>query len=83
MTDPAQMTRTEVARAAALCAAAGECLTFRPGAEEYGIDILKVQEIGLGSVKNGEDERMPIPPDIEQLMSGADSEWADAALQVH
>ena len=33
----------EAARAAA--AAGGEFLTFRLGAEEYGIDILKVQEI--------------------------------------
>ncbi len=35
--------RHEAARAAA--SAAGEFLTFRLGAEEYGIDILKVQEI--------------------------------------
>ena len=33
------------ARSAAPAAAAGEYLTFRLGAEEYGIDILKVQEI--------------------------------------
>ncbi|WP_298927393.1 chemotaxis protein CheW [uncultured Ramlibacter sp.] len=38
--------REEAARSAALTAAVGgEYLTFRLGAEEYGIDILKVQEI--------------------------------------
>jgi purine-binding chemotaxis protein CheW len=41
--DAAQVARHEAARAAA--AAGGEFLTFRLGAEEYGIDILKVQEI--------------------------------------
>ena len=43
MTDATQVARHEAARAAA--AAGGEFLTFRLGAEEYGIDILKVQEI--------------------------------------
>ena len=43
MTDAAHVARHEAARAAA--AAGGEFLTFRLGAEEYGIDILKVQEI--------------------------------------
>ena len=38
-----QVARHEAARAAV--AAGGEFLTFRLGAEEYGIDILKVQEI--------------------------------------
>jgi purine-binding chemotaxis protein CheW len=37
--------RPPTARAAAVVAAAGEYLSFRLGAEEYGIDILKVQEI--------------------------------------
>ena len=41
--DATQVARHEAARAAAL--AGGEFLTFRLGAEEYGIDILKVQEI--------------------------------------
>jgi purine-binding chemotaxis protein CheW len=41
--DAAQVARHEAARAAV--AAGGEFLTFRLGAEEYGIDILKVQEI--------------------------------------
>ena len=41
--DATQVARHEAARAAA--AAGGEFLTFRLGAEEYGIDILKVQEI--------------------------------------
>jgi len=41
--DAKQVARHEAARAAA--AAGGEFLTFRLGAEEYGIDILKVQEI--------------------------------------
>ena len=36
---------TQVARHEAARAAAGEYLTFRLGAEEYGIDILRVQEI--------------------------------------
>jgi len=43
MTDATQVARHEAARAAT--AAGGEFLTFRLGAEEYGIDILKVQEI--------------------------------------
>jgi purine-binding chemotaxis protein CheW len=41
--DATQVARHEAARVAA--AAGGEFLTFRLGAEEYGIDILKVQEI--------------------------------------
>ena len=41
--DATQVAQHEAARAAAL--AGGEFLTFRLGAEEYGIDILKVQEI--------------------------------------
>ncbi|HJW11958.1 MAG TPA: chemotaxis protein CheW, partial [Albitalea sp.] len=41
--DAAHVARHEAARAAV--AAGGEFLTFRLGAEEYGIDILKVQEI--------------------------------------
>jgi len=41
--DASHVARHEAARAAA--AAGGEFLTFRLGAEEYGIDILKVQEI--------------------------------------
>jgi len=41
--DATQVARHEAARAAA--AAGGEFLTFRLGAEGYGIDILKVQEI--------------------------------------
>ncbi len=43
MTDAAQVARHEAARAAVH--AGGEFLTFRLGAEEYGIDILRVQEI--------------------------------------
>jgi purine-binding chemotaxis protein CheW len=43
MHDATQVARHEAARAAA--AAGGEFLTFRLGSEEYGIDILKVQEI--------------------------------------
>ena len=43
ITDATHVARHEAARAAA--AAGGEFLTFRLGAEEYGIDILKVQEI--------------------------------------
>ena len=43
MTDAAQVARHEAARAA--MHAGGEFLTFRLGAEEYGIDILRVQEI--------------------------------------
>jgi len=38
---------------------------------------------GFGAVKNGEDERMLILTDIEQLMSGADMGLVDAAAQVH
>ena len=41
--DATEVARHEAARAAA--SAGGEFLTFRLGAEEYGIDILKVQEI--------------------------------------
>ncbi len=162
--------------AQAAAARAGEFLTFKLGAEEYGIDILKVQEIrgyenptrianaphfikgvvnlrgvivpivdlrlkfnvgdasyddftvviilnvarrvvgivvdsvsdvlaltadqikpapafnamldasyitGLGSVKNGDVERMLILADIEQLMSGVDMGLVDAAVQLH
>jgi purine-binding chemotaxis protein CheW len=43
ITDARQIASHESARAAT--AAGGEFLTFRLGAEEYGIDILKVQEI--------------------------------------
>ena len=43
MTDAAHVASHEAARAAVH--AGGEFLTFRLGAEEYGIDILKVQEI--------------------------------------
>jgi purine-binding chemotaxis protein CheW len=43
MTDAAVVARHEAARANVQ--ASGEFLTFRLGAEEYGIDILKVQEI--------------------------------------
>ncbi len=42
ITDAKQVARHEAARATAV---GGEFLTFRLGAEEYGIDILKVQEI--------------------------------------
>ena len=38
---------------------------------------------GLGSVKSGDDERMLILADIEQLMSGTDMGLVDAAVQVH
>jgi purine-binding chemotaxis protein CheW len=43
MTDARQIAQHEAARHAT--AMGGEFLTFRLGAEEYGIDILKVQEI--------------------------------------
>ena len=43
MTDTRQIAQHEAARHAT--ALGGEFLTFRLGAEEYGIDILKVQEI--------------------------------------
>jgi purine-binding chemotaxis protein CheW len=43
MTDARRIAQHEAARGAA--AMGGEFLTFRLGAEEYGIDILKVQEI--------------------------------------
>jgi purine-binding chemotaxis protein CheW len=43
ITDARQIAAHESARAAT--SAGGEFLTFRLGAEEYGIDILKVQEI--------------------------------------
>jgi len=53
ITDAAQVARHEAnraiaaagTRAAGAMAANGEYLTFRLGAEEYGIDILRVQEI--------------------------------------
>jgi purine-binding chemotaxis protein CheW len=48
ITDAAQVARHETARAlhnAKNTGAAGEYLTFRLGEEEYGIDILRVQEI--------------------------------------
>lgn len=43
MTDARQIAKHEAARNAAVIG--GEFLTFRLGEEEYGIDILKVQEI--------------------------------------
>ncbi len=43
LTDAHHIAQHEAARSAA--ATGGEFLTFRLGAEEYGIDILKVQEI--------------------------------------
>jgi len=43
ITDAKQIAQHEAVRSAA--AMGGEFLTFRLGAEEYGIDILKVQEI--------------------------------------
>ena len=43
ITDAKQVAHHEAARA--LAQASGEFLTFRLGGEEYGIDILKVQEI--------------------------------------
>ena len=43
ISEATHVARHEAARAAT--AAGGEFLTFRLGAEEYGIDILKVQEI--------------------------------------
>jgi purine-binding chemotaxis protein CheW len=51
ITEAGHVARHEAARAAAAAAAGpttaqgGEFLTFRLGAEEYGIDILRVQEI--------------------------------------
>jgi purine-binding chemotaxis protein CheW len=45
ITEATHVAQHESARAASQIAAAGEYLTFRLGAEEYGIDILKVQEI--------------------------------------
>ena len=43
--EAAHVARHEAARAAAASQSGSEYLTFRLGAEEYGIDILKVQEI--------------------------------------
>jgi len=43
--EAAHVARHEAARAASASQSGGEFLTFRLGAEEYGIDILKVQEI--------------------------------------
>ncbi len=45
MSDARQIAKHEAARNAAAASIGGEFLTFRLGAEEYGIDILKVQEI--------------------------------------
>jgi purine-binding chemotaxis protein CheW len=43
--EAAHVARSEAARAALAAQSGSEFLTFRLGAEEYGIDILKVQEI--------------------------------------
>ena len=43
--EAAHVARHEAARAAVASQSGSEFLTFRLGAEEYGIDILKVQEI--------------------------------------
>jgi len=53
-----------------------EIPSFRLGSEEYGIDILRVQEIrayeaGIGIVNTGDAQRMLILMDIEALMSSA------------
>ena len=45
ITDARRVAQHEAVRATAAAAAGGEFLTFRLGDEEYGIDILKVQEI--------------------------------------
>ena len=45
VTEATHVAQHEAARNARIAAAGGEYLTFRLGAEEYGIDILKVQEI--------------------------------------
>jgi purine-binding chemotaxis protein CheW len=45
MTDAAHVARHEANRTTFAASGGGEFLTFRLGAEEYGIDILKVQEI--------------------------------------
>ena len=45
ITDATHVARHEAARAQQAPQIGGEFLTFRLGAEEYGIDILKVQEI--------------------------------------
>ena len=45
ITDATLVARHEAARAQQASQVGGEFLTFRLGAEEYGIDILKVQEI--------------------------------------
>ncbi|MDO9133632.1 chemotaxis protein CheW, partial [Hydrogenophaga sp.] len=44
-TESARTAKLESATAAALQKASAEFLTFRLGGEEYGIDILRVQEI--------------------------------------
>ena len=54
------LTATPVAARSGAQAAANEFLTFTLGAEEYGVDILKVQEIrGYGTVT-----RIPDAPDF-------------------
>ena len=45
ITDATHVARHEAARAQQAAQIGGEFLTFRLGAEEYGIDILRVQEI--------------------------------------
>ena len=45
ITDATHVARHEAARQAGAAAARREMLTFRLGSEEYGIDILRVQEI--------------------------------------
>jgi purine-binding chemotaxis protein CheW len=45
MSQPIQSTASKQGAAAASAAAGGEFLTFTLGNEEYGVDILKVQEI--------------------------------------
>jgi chemotaxis signal transduction protein len=59
-----------------------EFLIFRLGAESYGIDLLKVQEIRGYEVPTAiaVDDRMLILLDIEKLMTGADMALIDPAL---
>ena len=60
---------------AAVATSLREFLAFKLGAEEYGIDILRVQEI------RSDDQRMLILVDIEKLMTSSEMGLVEQTLQ--
>jgi hypothetical protein len=89
---PCMVASPEAAPGAGQTAGSREYLTFCLGREEYGIDILSVQEIRGYSeptrmantpsfIKGGDAERMLILLDIDELMSSAEMGLVAQTLQ--